>query len=102
MVARKRGQDVESRLRWTYTHADVDAGTLQPLIDALTQAGFSEIVLPEMDAENDAGQFQVWFSDLRVHTVESLAVRNDEVAELARTHGARLEHQSVEALEAAR
>ena len=97
--AQKRGLDIRAPLEWTYQVSGVQVGGLKPFIDALTKAGFTEIVLPEMDAENDAGIFEVWFSEVGVHTTDSLAERYGDVAELCAAHGAQVESQSVQAIE---
>ena len=77
------------------------ATQLAALRRALASAGFSEIVVPENDEENDIGVYSVWFSDVRLQTVASLAARIDTISALLRRHGGSLEYQSVESPEAA-
>ncbi|HET9482398.1 MAG TPA: hypothetical protein VFO79_00455 [Xanthomonadales bacterium] len=101
MVAQVRHFDTARSLRWTFQVDGVKATHVAALRRALESAGFSEIAVPENDEENDAGIYAVWFSDVRVHTVASLAARIDTIAALLREHGGSLEYQSVEAPEAA-
>ena len=101
LVAEVRQLDTAGPLRWTFQVDGVKATHLAALRRALESAAFSEIAVPENDEENDIGVYSVWFSDVRVHTVASLAARIDTIAALLREHGGSLAYQSVEAPEAA-
>ena len=95
LLAKRQGLDVSRSLEWTFQVEGVPAASVKALEDALMASGFSDVTLPEDDADNDAGSFSVWFSDVRVHTEASLAERIRVVNALTEVHGGRLEYQSV-------
>ena len=94
MLAERRGLDVRAPLRWHYAIVDVPQRELASLRAALVRLDFTVPATPEMDAENDAGTYELWVEEQRVHTVESYAKRLAEVRAAARAHRARLGHWS--------
>ena len=99
MLAERRGLDVGAPLRWHYAIEDVPARELASLHAALARIGCSEITVPEMDAENDAGRHEVWADERRARDVRSYAERLAEVRAIARAHRAHLAFWGVYALE---
>jgi hypothetical protein len=93
-LAERRGLRAKEKLLWSYQVTGVSRDEVQPFTKRLRETGFTDITLPEQDEANDAGVYEVWFTEIRHHTVGTLAARLAEIRSICEGTGGRLEYQS--------
>jgi hypothetical protein len=96
-LAARRGLDVTTPLEWSFQISAVPGDRTAELVQSLKAASFADISLPDVDDDGEGGPREVWCSEVRLHSVESLSERMAVIQQLIKHTGGVLELPTVAA-----
>lgn len=94
-IAERRGFAPDEQLEWSYQVVGVSEESVSKLIARVRDLGFADVTVPEQDEANDAGEFEVWFSEVAKHDRDSLTARIEKVRDACTEIGGSIDYLSV-------